>query len=89
MSKSKPQTREMEFEFDLPEFEDSDISVILKNNQLTIQAKRSTDKKVERAGFFHDEKTQRDFCYVTSLEGLEFKEFRREFNKGKLKVIVF
>jgi len=89
MSKSKTQTRKLELEFDLPEFVDSDIDVVLNNNQLIIRAEKKTEKKIKRSGFLHDEKSQREFLYTTSLEGLKVKQFKREFNNGKLKVSVF
>lgn len=84
----KNNKKEVTLEFQLPDFRKEDIKIKLSKNAAQIKAKRSTEKKVQKKDFFHQEKSFKTFHYSTSLPNIEPKKATTEFKKGVLKIKV-
>ncbi len=82
----KNKKKEVILEFDLPGFAKKDIKIDLRKNLALISAQKSTEKKVKKKGYFHQEKTFRSFSYKTTLPTVEPKKAKIEFKKGTLKI---
>jgi HSP20 family protein len=84
--KSNP--KEVEFEFNLPDFDKKDIDVKISKNLLAIRASKKQEKKTQKKDFFHYEKSSRSFAYSTTLPSINAKKAKTDFKKGVLKIIV-
>ncbi len=82
----KDNSREIEFSFRLPEFDRKDINLHITKNSLSINARKKSEKKIKRKDFFHQERTERHFNYVTTLPNIKIKKAKIEFKKGILKI---
>jgi len=75
-------------EFDLPEFKREEISVNVKNDQVSIHAKNKEENKLDEEDFNWFEKSSRAFDYSSSLPPVVGKDAKIEFKKGRLKITV-
>lgn len=84
----KNNKKEVVFEFSLPEFKQEDIKVKLTKNSVAVRADRKIEKEVKRKDFFHKEKSQSGFNYVTTTPPIDPNKAKISFTKGVLKVKV-
>lgn len=82
----KNKKKEVLLEFELPEFARKDIKIDLRKNLASISAQKSSEKKVMKKDYFHQEKTFRAFSYKTTLPTIEPKKAKIEFKKGTLRI---
>jgi HSP20 family protein len=84
--RTKETSKEIVLEFDLNGFDKKDINLKLTRNSVVIKAKKKTDDKVEKKGFFQEEKSLRTFDYSMSLPEIVPKKSKISFNNGILKI---
>ena len=79
---------EVVFEFDLPDFEESDIDVDISDNMLTINASKKHSEKVEKDDFYQHSACSRNYNYSTTLPEINTSEMKKEFKDGVLKISI-
>lgn len=80
------QSKEVILKFNLPEFSKKDINVKLSKNTASVKAEKTSEKKLKKKDFFHQEKTYKSFGYSTTLPRINPKKAKTEFRKGVLKI---
>jgi HSP20 family molecular chaperone IbpA len=83
----KNNSKEVIFEFDLPDYKKDEVQVKLYKNSLIIRAEKKKSKKLQKQDFFHSEKMHKKFKYATTLPTINPDKARIEFRKGKLLII--
>jgi len=84
----KNSSKEVVLNLDLPEFSAKDVKVKIARNAVAIEAEKKQEKKIQKKGFFHKEKSCRSFKYATTLPEIEPKKAKVKFSRGKLQIIL-
>lgn len=74
--------------FDLHGFEMEDIKIDIEDDEIRIEAKRDTEKKVSEENFESYEKSSRNFSYSSSLPPIKEDDAVIEFKHGILKITI-
>ncbi len=82
----KNNSKEVELKIPLPGFKKQDIKVNVKSDSLSVAAKRSSSKKIQRKDFFHSESSSQSFVYQTTLPKVSPKKAKVSFSKGILTI---
>ena len=82
----KTTLKEVELCVALPGFKKQDIKVKLTNKNLSVQAKKSMKKRIQKKDFFHVESSNNIFVYQTTLPEIDSKKAKITFSKEVLKI---
>ena len=83
----KINSKEIIFEFNLPEYKREEIEIKLYKTSLIIRAHKKEKIKIQRPDFFHAEKIQKNFKYATTLPKIDPEKAKITFRNGKLLII--
>jgi HSP20 family protein len=78
--------KEYILEAELPGFDKKDISVELKNNYLTISAKRDDDKEEKGKDFIRRERSYGEFSRSFYAKGIKQEDIKAKYKDGVLVV---
>ena len=78
--------KNVQMEFDLPNFNKNEIKVKLNKNSAQINGEKKHKMKTQRKDFLHEEVHHHTFHYETTLPDIDPKKATTKFSKGKLKI---
>lgn len=80
------QKKELILEFSLKGFDKKDVKVELKDNFVTIEASRHSEKKEEKKNESYAEASQQQVKYKESIPAIYSKKAKIEFKDGRLMI---